>query len=141
MDENEDERVIPRLVASVLLSAIPGNANASQPFHLNTIRKFPTNRRPTQREMSTESPEVIHSWVQQNGITIGTLATTPDEISRAERLLYTWKDCFAIHVREIQPTDLIEHSIDVKPGSRPIKSKLPLYAPRERALLTISSPN
>lgn len=47
-------------------------------------------------------------------------------------MLYTWKDVFAENLREIRPTDLIEHTIDLKPGATPVKGRVPLYTPWER---------
>ena len=56
---------------------------------------------------------------------------TVEQRSRARQLLYTWKDCFAATVREIQPTDLIEHSIDLTLNAKPCRGKLPQYTPQE----------
>lgn len=43
------------------------------------------------------------------------------------RLLYTWRDYFAKSVRDIQATDLIEHSIDLILGLKPVKAKMKRY--------------
>ncbi len=47
-------------------------------------------------------------------------------------MLYTWQICFAKTLRDIKPTDLIEHSIDLKPNVCPSYSKIPRYTEKER---------
>ena len=95
------------------------------PFSLQTIGRFPTTRRPQARQLSGESEGTIESWFNESGISIGSKVETAEQRSRARRLLYTWKDCFAATVQEIQPTDLIEHSIDLTPDVKPCRGKLP----------------
>jgi hypothetical protein len=56
------------------------------------------------------SPGLINVWVASSGTTIGPEADTPERIEETRRLLYTWKDCFATKVQDIQATDLIEHA-------------------------------
>ena len=67
-----------------------------------------------------------------SGITIGPKADTPERIKRTQRLLYTWKDCFAANVRDIKARDLIEHSIDLEPNAKLVKGSLPRYTAEER---------
>ena len=67
-----------------------------------------------------------------SGIVIGPKADTPERIERAEKLVYTWKDCFAANIRDIKATDLIEHSIDLVPNARPVAGSLPKYTAAER---------
>ena len=81
---------------------------------------FPTQRRPTQRTLSTDSRETIEAWFRESGITIGIMADTPERIQAAKQLAYTWKDCFATSVRDIKTTDLIKHSIDLVPNAKPV---------------------
>ena len=47
-------------------------------------------------------------------------------------MLYTWKDCFAEHIRDIKATDLIEYSIDLEPNAKPVKGTLSRYTVEER---------
>ena len=60
------------------------------------------------------------------------MADTPERMEKAQRLLYTWKDCFATNVRDIKATDIIEHSIDLEPNAKPVKGTLPRYTQQER---------
>ena len=50
----------------------------------------------------------------------------------SKRLLYTWYEFFAKTLRDIKPTNLIEHSIDLKPNVRPFYSEIPRYTEKER---------
>ncbi|SLM37531.1 Retrotransposon gag domain [Lasallia pustulata] len=97
---------------------------------LNTLAN--TGTRPQPVLNARGSYGIVDDWFKHSGITIGPKAETPTQQSQVKCLLYTWKDCFAVTVREIQPTDLIEHSIDLLPYSKPVRSKLPHYTPRER---------
>jgi len=47
--------------------------------------------------------------------------------------LYTWKDIFTDDMLKIKECDLVEHAIDIKPDSRPVKTKTPLYTEEEIA--------
>ena len=93
---------------------------------------FPTERRSVTREITTAPMDEINVWFEASGITIGPKADTPERIERARRLVYTYKDCFATTIREIKATDLIEHSIDLEEGARPVKGTLPKYTQEER---------
>ena len=104
----------------------------AQKYALGQGQGFPTERRPMQRPLSDASPELIEAWVASSGITIGPKADTPERIERTQRLLYTWKDCFAVNIRDIKATDLIEHSIDLEPNAKPVKGTLPRYTAEER---------
>ncbi|SLM39126.1 hypothetical protein LPUS_09585 [Lasallia pustulata] len=120
------------VLAAKAIIQTQANDGKAVPFSLQTIGRFPTSRRPTKRTLTDESEGIVNDWFKHSGITIGPKAETPTQQSQVKRLLYTWKDCFAVTVREIQPTDLIEHSIDLLPYSKPVRSKLPRYTPRER---------
>lgn len=93
---------------------------------------FPTQRRPVQRKLSTAPLDEVEAWFQDSGITIGIMADSTERIEKAKRLAYTWKDCFAKHIRDIKTTDLIEHSIDLEPNAKPVRGTLPKYTPQER---------
>ena len=60
------------------------------------------------------------------------MADTPERVEKAQRLLYTFRECFATSIKDIKPTDLIEHSIDLEPNARPVKGNLPRYTEQER---------
>ena len=102
-------------------------------YSLGKGDKFPTERRPQLRDLTSAPSDVIEAWFQASGITIGSIANTPDRLAQAKRLFYTWKEFFATSVREVKPTDLIEHSIDLTDDARPVKAKLPRYTGEERA--------
>lgn len=104
---------------------------APRPFSMRQIGLFP-KRRPTKRPLTNAPQAVVDDWFEKSGITIGSLADTAERVTRARCLLYTWKDVFAENLREIRPTDLIEHTIDLKTGATPVRGKVPLYTPRER---------
>ena len=56
---------------------------------------------------------------------IGEAADTPEQQAMAWQLFYTWREFFVKHMRDVQPTDLLYHMIDLKPRVNPIKAKVP----------------
>lgn len=74
----------------------------------------------------------INQWFNDTGITIRKIADTVEKQNLSERLLYTWQDCFAKTLRDIKPTDLIGHSINLKPNAHSSYSKIPCYTEKER---------
>ena len=60
------------------------------------------------------------------------MADTMERQNLSKRLLYIWQECFAKTLRDIKPTNLIEHSIDLKPNARSSCSKIPHYTEKER---------
>ena len=133
----------PRTTIGMLaLSAIVAEETTNPPidykppgttrYALGRGDEFPTQRRPELRALSDDPEEMVDSWFTKSGITIGAKADTPEKMSRAKRLMYTWREFFATSVREIKPTDLIEHSIDLLPNARPVQGKLPRYTAQER---------
>ena len=89
-------------------------------------------RRPQPRDLTTAEQATVDAWFEDSGIVIGTGADSPQRVTMAKRLAYTWKDCFAKTVRDIKATDIIEHSIDLMPDAKPVKGTLPRYTPQER---------
>ena len=108
------------------------NHSSSTPITLRRIGQFPVDRRPQQRELVAVDQAVINQWFDDSGITIGSMANTMEKQNLSKRLLYTWQECFAKTLRDVKPTDLIEHSIDLKPNARPSYSKIPRYTEKER---------
>ncbi len=104
---------------------------APTPFFMRQTGYFP-KQRPTERPLTNASQEIVDGWIERSDVTIGCFADTPKRMTRERRLLYTWKDVFAENLRETRPTDLIKHTIDLKPGAAPVRGKVPLYTPRER---------
>ncbi len=60
------------------------------------------------------------------------MVDTMEKQNLSKGLLYTWQECFAKMLRDIKPTDLIEHSIDLKPNASPSYSKIACYTEKER---------
>ncbi len=139
---SESSRLIPAIIKNVctvseihtlgLDTTAHTNHKNGTPISLRRIGQFPVDRRPQQRELSTTDQVVINEWFDDSGITIGSMADTVEKRNRGKRLLYTWRECFAKTLRDVKPTDLIEHSIDLKPNARPSYSKIPRYTEKER---------
>ena len=104
----------------------------SQPITQNKATHYPVTRRPVPRPLSDTSQSIIDEWFSESKINIGDVADTPEKVARARRLLYTWKDCFATSMRDVKPTDLIQHSIDLVPNAVPIVRKPKRYTVREK---------
>lgn len=58
-------------------------------------------------EISAESQHVIDEWFNKSGITINIIADTIEKVQIIQRMLFTWKNCFARNLREIHATNLI----------------------------------
>ena len=139
---SEPSRAIPSIIKNVCTVAeirttgldITAHTNnkTGTPISLRRIGQFPVDRRPQQRELATTDQGVVNEWFDNSGITIGSMADTMEKQNRSKRLLYTWRECFAKTLRDVKPTDLIEHSIDLKPNARPSYSKIPRYTEKER---------
>ena len=99
------------------------NHSSGTPITLHRIGQFPVDRRPQQRELVAVDQAVINQWFDNSGITIGRMANTLEKQNLSKRLLYTWQECFAKTLRDVKPTDLIEHSIDLKPNAHVIRKK------------------
>ncbi len=95
--------------------------------------QFPTNKRLEKRELSNETDEIIAEWFIKSQIHLGVHADTPEKQSKARGLFYTWRDCFTKNIRDIRATDLIEHSIELKPWAQPVGGKILHYTAAERA--------
>lgn len=105
--------------------------SSSTPITLRRIGQFPIDRRPQQQELIAVDQAVINQWFDDSDITIGSMADTMEKQNLSKRLLYTWQECFAKTLRDVKPTDLIEHSIDLKPNARPFYFKIPRYTEKE----------
>lgn len=104
-----------------------------KPMSLRTLHGFPVKRRPKPRELSMDDQGLIDQWFDESEITVGPVADTLERRDLVKRLLYTWKDCFAKTMRDIHPTDLIHHSIDLTPDAKPVYQSIKRYTPKERA--------
>jgi hypothetical protein len=102
------------------------------PISARKITGFPVKRRPKLRKLSEADEEKVEEWFIESGIVIGNMAEITEQIANAKRLLHTWKDCFAATMREIKPTDLVYHAIDLKPDSKPVYKRVLRYTVKER---------
>lgn len=105
---------------------------ASKPLSLRTMYGFPVERRPQRRDLSNADRAEIDAWFSQSEITIGAIANSQELIDAAKRLMYTWRDCFVKSMREVKPTDLIEHSIDLTCDAKPVYASIKRYTPKEK---------
>ena len=99
---------------------------------LRTSHGFPVTRRPQLRELSNADQSEVDNWFQGSEITIGSEADTLERKILAKRLLYTWRDCFAKTLRDIEPTDLVHHSIDLVDDAKPVYQTIKRYTPKEK---------
>ena len=81
---------------------------------------------PQPRRLSNAIKAAIAAWFMASEITIRSMPDDLKRVDSARRLLYTGKDCFVKTMRDVRPTDLIEHSINLIPDARPV------YAPIKR---------
>ena len=72
-------------------------------------------------------------WFNESEIPVGPVADTLERMNLAGRLLYAWRDCFAKTMRDIKPTDLIHHSIDLASHAKPVYQTIKRCTPKERA--------
>ena len=108
------------------------NYNSGTPITLRRIGQFLVDCQPQQRELVAVDRAVINQWFDDSGITIGSMADTLEKQNLSKRLLYTWQECFAKTLKDVKPTDLIKHSIYLKPNARPFYSKILRYTEKER---------
>lgn len=102
---------------------------------------FPTARRVVRRPLDIETTMFdVDEWFQRSGITIGSCAETEDQQEAAKRLCYTYRDLFAQDLSDIQQTDLVQHSIPLKPGVTPYAAKTPLFTREEEEYMALQIP-
>ena len=102
------------------------------PLSARQATDFPVLRRPQLRTLEISSPmSQVSAWFDTQGITFGDYLTS-EQTDKATRLFYTWKHCFVTRMREVQPTDLIQHSIDIVSNARPVYHKITKYTPQEQ---------
>lgn len=80
-------------------------------------RTFPTERRVTRRDIDRSlSKEELYEWAEKESLNIGTLVPNEIEKIKVLRLLWTYRDLGAKDLRDIPPTDLVQHRIRLKEG-------------------------
>lgn len=99
---------------------------------MQRIGQFLLDRWPEQRELVGVNQAIINQWFDNSDIKIGSMADTLDKQNLSKRLLYTWREYFAKTLKDVQSTDFIEHSINLKLNARPSYSKIPRYTEKER---------
>ncbi|KAI0992445.1 hypothetical protein K3495_g15740, partial [Podosphaera aphanis] len=95
-------------------------------------RTFPTQRRPEKLAISDESQEVIDEWFGTSRCKLGTLIPSQKEIDRVKRLLYTYRELNATESSHITPTDLYEHKVRLRKGTKPYSVKFQRRWPPEK---------
>src|SRR5205807_4776822 len=101
----------------------------------NKAQLFPTSRRPVNREILDESivsTADINTWFESTSLHLGA-SLNGNEVAKARRMLYTWRDVFETDLLRIRQTDLIEHAIILTPGAKPHRARIPLYTEEEIA--------
>src|SRR5437879_8181853 len=101
----------------------------------NKAQLFPTSRRPVNREILDESivsTADINTWFESTSLHLGA-SLNGNEVAKARRMLYTWRDVFETDLLRIRRTDLIEHAIILTPGAKPHRARIPLYTEEEIA--------
>ena len=83
--------------------------------------------------MSYELYEVIAEWFAKSQIHLGVPANIPKKQSKAKKLFYTWRDCFAENIRDIWASNLIKQSIDLKSRAHSVQGKIPRYNAMKKA--------
>ena len=130
-------RIVP---CAPVIPATPSVTLAPTPMRMRSTVGFPTLRRPMPVIISTDSNDQVDEWFENSGITIGGIADSPERQAKARRLFYSVRDCFVKYMKDVKPTDLIEHTIDLKPGAEPVCMKLKRYTQAERQLSQIIFP-
>ena len=83
------------------------------------------------REVDESTPLFyIITWFDTSKLRIGSHLSFA-EGEKILRVLYTWKDIFLDDVRQLEATDLVQHSIPTRVGARPYRATEPLYTPKE----------
>lgn len=108
--------------AQVLESGL--NQKGPTPPGESTNRTFPTDRRVERRPITTEKIDIIEKWFKTTEVVLG--PGIPNEVSREKvlRLLYTYRDLNATELQHIPPTDLYEHKVRLKEGTKPFRIRV-----------------
>jgi hypothetical protein len=101
-------------------------------YRFRKTAEFFTKRRSQKRELSIENQTIISEWFNVSNITIEKAAKTSEQRARAKRLLYTWRNCFAMKMSNIKTIDLIEHSIELKSNAKSMKERILRYTSKKR---------
>lgn len=97
----------------------------------NEHRKFPTDRHPQQREINLKdmpSDETLKAWAEAEKIHIGILVPSAEEKIKVLQLLWTWRDLGATDLKDIKATDLFQHRVRLKEGTKPYSTKQKKFA-------------
>lgn len=117
-------------------SNVDGAKSDSMPILVQNqkIKAYPLRVRKLHqfRQLTEAPPETVISWFTNSGITLGPVATTPDQRMLVMKLCYTYQECFVNKIEDIRTTDLIQHYILTKPDALPVKQKPRRYGRREQ---------
>ncbi|KAI0995222.1 hypothetical protein K3495_g12960, partial [Podosphaera aphanis] len=93
---------------------------------------FPTQRRPESLLISADPQEVIDKWFDTTQCKLGSLIPNQKEVDQVKRLLYTYKELNATELSHIPPTDLYEHKVRLRKGTKPHSVKFQRRWPPEK---------
>lgn len=108
--------------------------NSSNQYALGKRNRFPKNQKPEKQKVSYELDKIIAKWSAKSQIYLGIQADTPKKQSEVKRLFYIQQNYFVKNIKDIQATDLIEYSIDLKTGTYPVQKKILYYNTLEKVL-------
>ncbi|KAI0995731.1 hypothetical protein K3495_g12450 [Podosphaera aphanis] len=93
---------------------------------------FPTQRRPESLPISADPQEVIDKWFDTTQCKLGSLIPNQKEVDQVKRLLYTYKELNATELSHIPPTDIYEHKVRLRKGTKPHSVKFQRRWPPEK---------
>ena len=70
------------------------------------------------------------AWFASSKLRVGSDLSAAER-ERVLRVFYTWKDIFLDGARQLEPADLVCHSIPTRTGTRTHRAGVPLYTLRE----------
>ncbi len=90
----------------------------------NPLKNFFTTRRLVRREIKdTPDYEALLVWAKKKGVTLGEAISNDKAKFDLLKLLWVYQDIEAITLKDIPPTDLITHRIQLKEGTKIHKAK------------------
>ncbi len=90
----------------------------------NPLKNFPTTRRLVKQEIKdTPDYKALLAWVKKKGVTLRKAISNDKVKFDLLKLLLVYQDVEAITLKDIPPTDLITHRIQLKEGIKIHKAK------------------
>ena len=82
-------------------------------------RSFPTTRPIVRLPLSQDHKSQIDDWFESSGVLLGNVIPSEEARDEIKRLLYTYREINATELHEIPATDLYEHRVRLKEGTKP----------------------